>query len=343
MLIGENPHGGDIYNNKVKYDFSANISPLGTPLKVKEALKNTNVLAYPDPYCSDLRNAIAKTYNIKAENIFCGNGAAELIFTFALALKPKKALIVTPTFCEYEKALDTVDTEISYYKLSEKNAFMLTEDILNDIDIKTDVVFICNPNNPTGVCYPPQLIDKIIKHCEKTKTILFLDECFYDFTGVENLTIKNLSANVCILKAFTKMYGMAGVRLGYLLTENYSLLRKMAQCVQTWNVSSLAQMAGISALSCDEHKIITQKLVKKEREYLQKELKNLGVEYINSQVNFILLKSKIDLHKKLLKEQILIRPCANFKGLDANYYRIAVKSHEENLELINAIKTVFSI
>ncbi len=342
MLIGANPHGGDIYNNKVKYDFSANVSPLGTPLKVQSALQNTNVLAYPDPYCTALRAALANEHKTKAENIFCGNGAAEIIFTYALALKPKTALVVTPTFCEYEKALATVGTKVEHYELSVEDNFALTDDFLNSITINTDTVFLCNPNNPTGICYDDKIIAKIIRRCEQTKTILFLDECFYDFTGFNNSAVNNLSEWVCVLKAFTKMYGMAGVRLGYLMTENYALMQKMSDCVQTWNVSTLAQNAGLSALDCQEHKKTTQELVKKERDYLQSELEKLNIKYIPSSVNFILLQCEINLHKELLKQQILIRPCANFKGLNTNYYRIAVKSHKENTALITAIKAVLN-
>ncbi len=348
MLIKNNPHGGDIYNNKVKFDFSANVSPLGTPKQIVDVIKNSaeKILAYPDAYCSDLRKAIAKKHGISAENIICGNGAADLIFGFALALKPKNAVIVSPTFCEYEHALKTVDCSIDYYMLDEKNDFELNKDFVEILSDEIDVVFICNPNNPTGKFYDTTIIKKIADKCKKLGIMLFIDECFFDLTGhdAKNSAVNLLcNENIVALKAFTKSYGMAGVRLGYLLSENTKLIYQMSVYMQTWNVSTLAQNAGLAAINeCEDHIKNSVKTIKKERMFLQSEFDKLKIKYYNSDVNFMLFKSNKDLYELLLSKEILIRKCDNFIGLDKSFYRIAIKNHEENMALIHALKEIYN-
>ncbi len=332
----------------MKFDFSANISPLGTPNEITNSIRISaeNVLSYPDPFCTELRAEIAKNYNVARDNIMCGNGAADLIFGFSLALKPKKALIVSPTFCEYENALKSVDCEIKHYLLKECNDFQLRENILQEITDEIDVIFICNPNNPTGKFYQLSLMKKIANKCKSTGTLMFIDECFFDLTGksFENSAINLLyNDRIFVLKAFTKSYGMAGVRLGYLLSENSDLLLKMSEVMQCWNVSTLAQNAGVTALKhCNSHIENSLRVIKAEKEYLEEELSNLNINYFKSDANFFLIKSEIDLYSKLFEKEILIRKCGNFLGLDDNFYRIAVKNHNENLALIKALKEIIT-
>ena len=345
MLIdNSNPHGGDIYTSNIKLDFSANTTPLGTPQAVKNAIIRAaeNIYAYPDPYCRKLKGAIAQYETVKSEYIICSNGAAELIFSFALAVKPKTALIISPTFCEYENALNMVGSQISYYNLKEEDNFILTNDILNYINGNYDVIFICNPNNPTGNLYGKNLISDISKKCKKTNTILFLDECFIDLTDNhrENSMTDIIPNNDClfILKAFTKNFGMAGVRLGYGISSNNSLLNNISQTSQAWNVSTIAQEAGCAAVLCTDYLNKVRNLIKTERVFLKKELENLGITVFDGNANFLLFKSDTDLFNKLMKKEILIRGCCNFRGLNANFYRCAIKTHEENIALLGAIQ-----
>ena len=347
MLTQKNsPHGGDIYNNKVEYDFSANTSPLGTPKAVKDAIIESAeyISAYPDPYCEKLIKAISSTENIHKDYIICGNGAAELIFNFASAICPKNALIVAPTFCEYENSLSSIDCNTEYFILSPDENFSPSEKICEQINDSFDVVFICNPNNPTGKLFEKNLVKQIAQKCKSCNAFLFIDECFCDLTdNPDNNSFKDYLSdfeNVIILKAFTKSYGMAGVRLGYAMTSNKELLKKMSCVTQAWNVSTIAQNAGIAALSCMDFIDENRKIIKKEREYLTHNLKKLGFEVFKSQTNFILFKSNIDLYNELLKKEILIRNCGNFKGLDSSYYRCAIKNHEQNLEFILVLKEI---
>lgn len=349
MLIDKNnPHGGDIYRNKVIYDFSANISPLGTPDAVKKAIHDSAdiVYAYPDPYCYELRQAISEHENTPVDNIICGNGAADLIFQFALAIKPEHVLIVAPTFCEYSQSLLPAGCKIFYHLLSKDKKFKLYDDIVDKIDGYYDVLYICNPNNPTGSVYNKELMTAIADKCRRTGTLLFADECFCDFTAnPDKYSLTNQIAdnpNIFILKAFTKSYGMAGVRLGYALTSDTALLEKMCSLSQTWNVSSVAQKAGIAALGCMDHIKNALRIIHDEREYLSSSLRNLGYKVFDSDTNFLLFKGDEKLYQKLLNRGILIRNCGNFVGLDNSFYRCAVKTHDENIVLIKVLGEIMN-
>jgi len=347
-------HGGDIYSAKklIKtgeiLDFSANINPLGLPGAVKNAIVQTldECAQYPDPFCRELVNALAEYEKTDANQILCGNGASDIIFRLALALKPKKALLLAPTFADYEKALNTVGSEINYYHLKDENDFCVQEDFLNQISTETDIIFICNPNNPTGqVCERP-FLEKVLDKCRETNTIVLIDECFMDFVD----HFKDYSAqpligtypHLLILKAFTKIYAMAGIRLGYVLTSNRTLMEQLRSVGQDWSVSVLAQAAGVAALQQRGYVEETKLLINKERRFLIGEFERLGFQVFGSQANYIFFKTGqyVDLDQKLLARGILIRSCANYVNLSSGYFRVAVKSRNDNLKLITAIKDV---
>lgn len=340
-------HGGDIYGNKVEIDFSANINPFGMPVGVRQAVERTidACIHYPDPQCRMLIQAIAEKEQLPSSFILCGNGAADLIFRFALAVKPKKALLIAPSFSEYEDALDIVGSEIRYYYLQEEKKFSLQEDFLEKLTEDLDVVFLCNPNNPTGNLIQIELLEKIQQICQEKNIYLFMDECFLDFVinGERFSQKKNLSANpwIFILRAFTKMYGMAGLRLGYGFSANIDLLEKMRRCSQSWSVSTLAQSAGIAALQEQEFVEKTRDYVDRQRRLLLSEFKKINILYLKGSANYIFFKYvEEDLYQLLLERKILIRSCHNYHGLKKGYYRIAIKREEENKKLIQELKKI---
>ena len=162
----------------------------------------------------------------------CGNGAADLIFRLVWAAKPHKALVTAPTFAEYASALDTVGCEVKRFFLDETNDFAPTDALVDAVDESIDMVFLCQPNNPTGQLTSPELVKKLLRRCGECRTILAVDECFLDFLpDADGWTAKPLleSGDLVILKAFTKLYGMAGVRLGYCLCGDETLLEKCRQ------------------------------------------------------------------------------------------------------------------
>ncbi|MDR1688476.1 MAG: threonine-phosphate decarboxylase CobD [Clostridiales bacterium] len=339
-------HGGDIYTNAgIDLDFSANVNPLGMPDEVRSAIINRadEYARYPDPYCGELRCAISDFENIDPEWILCGNGAADLIYRLCYAVKPRKALICAPTFSEYELALRQTGCEVLRHALTQENKFVLTPDIAKALAPGVDMLFLCNPNNPTGRLIKSSVINEILAAARKSGTIVVIDECFLDFT--RGISSKNLLADIpelVVLKAFTKMYAMAGLRLGYMLSANAELLNKTDAASQCWSVSSPAQAAGIAALSCKGWAEKTRQLVAKEREFMINSLSFPGMEVFPSEANFLLFRCKHPLYEPLLKKGILIRKCGNFAGLNNSYYRAAIKTHPENIRLIQAAEEILN-
>lgn len=341
-------HGGDIYRYKDILDFSANINPLGTPDSVKKAVADAMETAnhYPDIRCQELREALSKYEEIPVENIICGNGAADLIFNLVRAVKPKKALLMAPTFAEYEQALRSMGCEIDYYMLKKEHGFYPDRDFISAITDEIDMVFLCNPNNPTGVLLKREELLPILEQCEKTDTFLVVDECFLDFVDEPELCYMKqyleTNKNLFLLKAFTKRYAMAGVRLGYGLCHNQELLAKMQEVTQPWNVSTLAQRAGVAALKEVEYLEQGRQIVKTERQYLRKVLEETGCLVFASNANYMFFQVKEtyqeDLKESLIREGVLIRDCSNYPGLTKGYYRIAVRTHEENVRFAKALK-----
>ncbi len=346
MIFGNYVHGGDVYKNRVTLDFSANVNPFGTPEAVKEAIREAanDVSRYPDPYCTALRKKLAARHAVLPEHILCGNGAAELIFSFVQALRPKTALLPVPSFAEYETALVAAGVTPVFYSLLREEGFAVTPRILDAITEDTDVLLLCSPNNPTGCSIDRDLLLAILDRCRSTGTWLFSDECFWDLTDADRAfsLAGSLRENdrVLLLHAFTKTYGMAGVRLGYAISKHGGILRGMSETTQPWNVSTLAQAAGLAALDCPDWAIKARTLFAAEKPYLFDELQRIGVSVRYGDANYLLLSGVPTLYERLLEKGILVRDCANYRGLSKGDVRIAVRTHEENAALIAAISEV---
>lgn len=338
-----NPHGGDIYEEKILLDYSANTNPFGTPQGVLDAMQAALPQAhhYPDPYCRKLVQAISEFEAVAEADILCGNGAAELIYAYCEAVRPRKAVELAPTFSEYSLGLQRVGCQVERYFLEQERAFSLDEHFLGFLEAEEpDVVFLCNPNNPTGKSISPSLLKKILHLCREENIRLFLDECFLDLSeGCVSLK-GELSGNaqLFLLKAFTKSYGMAGVRLGYGLSTDHDLLRRMSKATQPWNVSVLAQAAGVAALREQAFLQKTRALIQAERKWLTAELEGLGLWVCPSETNYLLFQGPEGLREALRKQHIAIRSCGNYYGLTEEWYRIAVRRPEENRQLISAMR-----
>lgn len=336
----KNEHGGDIFEREIVYDFSANLNPLGMPESVKNALQKSisEWEKYPDPFCRSLVKKLSERENFPPENIVCGNGAADLIFRIVQTVKPKKAVVCAPSFSEYSKALIQNECEILHYLLSEKSGFALDEKILEMLDESVQMLILCTPNNPTGRTVDSGLLRRICEKCEANDIVFLCDECFIDFTENAAHAEQFINPNVVVLKAFTKIYAMAGLRLGYALFGDAELAEKVRRNGQFWSVSAPAQTAGEAALDEKNYLEKTLELAKKEREFLTENLRNFGFKVYPSEANFILFYTKLALDEMLFGEKILIRNCANFDGLEQGYFRIAVRPHEENSALVSAIE-----
>ncbi len=343
-------HGGDIYRNRhVRIDFSVNTNPLGPPHELTEAVRSKaeQISHYPDMHCVELTEALGRFENVPMEYLLCGNGAAELFYSAVLAVKPKKALLLSPTFSEYERALKLLNTDIFYYELREEEQFQVREDILYYIMRDVDMVFLCNPNNPTGQAIPKDLLECIAKRCKEQGSFLVIDECFVDF--LEHPELYEMKGElsgfpkILIVKALTKLFCMPGLRMGYGMCSDRRLLRRMRAALQSWNVSALAQAGGIAAVKdCADYLEETERLIRRERSFLADELKKLKFQVCGSHANYIFFKDFLsnerDLYDEALAAGFLIRDCSDYRGLFKGYYRIAVRTRAENERMITWLR-----
>lgn len=346
-------HGGDWAGYRAEFgcdalDFSANVSPLGLPAGVAAAITNVLPTAdrYPDPLCRELRAALAGAEGVPADWILCGNGAADLIFRLALAVRPRRALLPAPTFAEYEAALQTVGCAVQRVFLREENEFAVTEEFIDAVTPETDIVFLCQPNNPTGQVTPPALVERLVRRCAECGAVLVVDECFLDFLPDRDAwTAKQLlrdAPQLIILKAFTKLYAMAGVRLGYALCGDAALLEKMRGAGQPWAVSSLAQAAGLAALQETAYADAVRALIAEQRPRMAAGLRALGLRVMDGQANYLLFRATPDFGEKLRRRGAVVRSCANYPGLDAAWYRTAVRTAQENTRLLQIIGEILA-
>lgn len=346
-------HGGDWAGYRAEFgcdalDFSANVSPLGLPAGVAAAITNALPTAdrYPDPLCRELRAALAGAEGVPADWILCGNGAADLIFRLALAVRPRRALLPAPTFAEYEAALQTVGCAVQRVFLREENEFAVTEEFIDAVTPETDIVFLCQPNNPTGQMTPPALVERLVCRCAECGAVLVVDECFLDFLPDRDAwTAKQLlrdAPQLIILKAFTKLYAMAGVRLGYALCGDAALLEKMRGAGQPWAVSSLAQAAGLAALQETAYAGAVRALIAEQRPRMAAGLRALGLRVMDGQANYLLFRATPDFGEKLRRRGAVVRSCANYPGLDAAWYRTAVRTAEENTRLLQIMGEILA-
>ncbi len=341
-------HGGDVYawGEREILDFSASLNPLGMPDEVaRAAMEGVSASGhYPDPRCRALRRAIAGAEGVSPETVFCGNGAAELLDRLTLALRPRRAMILAPTFGEYERSLRANGCKVVSHYLKPERDFDVTEDILRVLRLGLDLLILCNPNNPTGRTIPAPPLAVICRRRQAQNTVRIVDESFLALTDAEYQTdLRPLLAEcprLVLLRSLTKSYAMPGLRLGYLLCGDPALLERAAQAGQPWGVSVPAQYAGIAAMQRTDWPRLGREAVAPQRQRLTEELRNMDFRVWDSRANYLLFYSARweNLQERLLERDILIRDCAGFPGLWPGYYRIAVRTEEENTRLLHALE-----
>ncbi len=334
-------HGGDIYRNKVNLDFSVNTNPLGIPKSVEIALYEavTCCHEYPDIAALKLKETVANLLSIPKEYLLFGNGASEVFMGIMHALRPKSVIIPVPSFYGYKYVAEAVESKIIYFPLKKENLFLPQKEFLEMLTEDIDLLFLANPNNPTGKLIDHQYLKSVLDLCREKNIYVVLDECFISFCKGELSFLSKIDEypNLLLVQAFTKIYAIPGVRLGYLVSSNTSLIQKIRKQFPEWNLSVFAQEAGIVCAHQMAYVEKTVEYVKKEREFLSAHLQEMGIQVFSSDANFILIYSEKLLYELLLKRGILIRDCENFRGLSKGYYRIAVKSRKENEILLKEI------
>ncbi|MDO8734680.1 MAG: threonine-phosphate decarboxylase CobD [Elusimicrobiota bacterium] len=353
-------HGGNITEAIKKYstenilDFSANINPFGLPKSIKNIITNNihSIIHYPDSECTDLKDTLKKYLKIGAENLLIGNGSAELIFLIAQALKPKKVLIPIPTFSEYETAVNLTGGKCIFLKTRENENFEIDITQIDKFLPNIDLIFICNPNNPTGLVFSQEKLLLLAKNCKKHNVILVIDEAFIDFLkNVEESTmikiVKNCS-NVLVLRSLTKFFAIPGLRVGYLV-GNKKIIKRISKFQPTWSVNCFGQLVSNQIINDLNYIKQTRECILKEKEIFFKKLEMIsGLKPYPPSANFILCKlienrfNSKTLSDLLARKGILIRDCSNFRGLNNKFIRFAVRKHQENEILMDILRKLLN-
>lgn len=342
-----NKHGGYFGEEKNKViDFSVNVNPLGPPKKLVEFLRENLecIVRYPEIDGSTSKRILSEYLDIKIDEIILGNGATEIIYLFARALKPEKVLIVEPTFTEYRRAFELVGSKIYSFIAQEKDNFQIEIDsFIKEIHrINPDVIVICNPNNPTGTFTDKERIQPVLKEIANTETILFTDESFIDFVDNDSYISLINEFPIFILRSMTKFFAIPGLRLGYGI-GNENLISKLNNIKEPWTLNALALQAVPILLQDEFYKKEVIQWYRAEKEFLYNELKKVSfIDVLESRGNFFLCRlngcNSMDIKKSLLKKNIYIRTCEDFCNLGDRFIRIAVRSHQDNITLIEVLK-----
>lgn len=328
-------------------DFSANINPLGSPPLDKIVSKELeNIGYYPDNKYIEFKNAIARFVGVKPENIVPGNGSSEIIRLFAEMVlgEGDLALIPFPTFGEYENQSLLSGARIKRVEIDSKGLPVISDNDLCD----AKALFVCNPNNPTGVLISRDDITSLARRCERNDVFLLVDEAFIELSDPDQ-SIAGLAPEMeylLVMRSLTKSFGVPGLRLGFGVA-NSQFAEIMDRARIPWSISSIASAAGVYLLDNAGYLEDSRNLIGKEREWLTAALSNLGLEPLQSSVNFILVNIKPsglgsdEIAERMAAQGVLVRDCQSF-GLGRGYIRVAVRNRAENERLIDALGRVIN-
>lgn len=323
-------------------DFSVNANPLGPPPELDEALRQVPVERYPDARAMALRRHLGERLGLNLENILAANGSVELMWLSALTFLERgdKALIVGPTFGEYDTACHLGGAEIIRYSARADALFELSvREIADLIRRRTPkLVFLCNPNNPTGQYLSKESVYELLSAC--ADTLLVLDEAYVGFVDSPWVSSDLIGeGNLLILRSLTKDHSLAGLRLGFALAEP-SIIATLQKIQPTWSVNAMAQAAGLVSLTNEGYLSRMREAVREAKRYLIGELGRMGLQCMASQTNFFMVEvgDGRSFRADLLRQGVLVRDCASF-GLP-EYVRLSARPLPECRRLVEAVKEV---
>ncbi|MBQ8591360.1 MAG: threonine-phosphate decarboxylase [Lachnospiraceae bacterium] len=358
----EHFHGSDLEKIEKVYgikkediiSFSANVNPLGLSehLRQKLAKKLDAITTYPDREYTKLRQTIATYCNTDYQNIVVGNGSTELISLMIQLRAPKEALIVAPTYSEYEREVSLQGGQVSYFPLCEKDDFRLdTDSLLAQITSDINLLVLCNPNNPTSSAIFTTDMEKIAKHCKQTNTLVMVDETYIEFAEnyeeIASIPLTKHYDNLVILRGISKFFAAPGLRLGYAITGSKELISHVNEKKNPWTINSLAEVAGTLMFTDAEYIRATKELIATERKRICDKLATIpGLKVYPPSANFVLVKiEKATVNADILFEAaiqkcMMIRNCASFAYLDESYFRFCFMQPSDNDTLLSCIEEV---
>lgn len=353
-------HGSDLEKIEQVYgikkdeiiSFSANVNPLGISPMMRSALidRVDCITSYPDREYTSLRRQIGIYTGAPLEHIIVGNGSTELISLFIQLEHPKKALILGPTYSEYEREVSLGGGASLYYPLQEEAGFALdVDDFRSHLNESLDLLVICNPNNPTSSAIPQCTMRKILDECKRYDICVMIDETYVEFApdcqAITSVPLTRYYNNLVILRGVSKFFASPGLRLGYAITGNEDLIKRINSVKNPWTINSLAAAAGELMFSDGDYIARTKDLTAKERTRITQELSTWGtVKAYNSYANFILVrieKERItaeDLFEHAIRQKMMIRNCCTFPFLDNRYIRFCFMAPEQNDALLACLK-----
>lgn len=355
----EHFHGSDLEKIEKIYgiskeniiNFAANVNPLGESDKLKDALykRIDAITQYPDREYTSLRKAIAKYCQCDYNDVVVGNGCTELISLFIQVTSPKQTLLIVPTYSEYERDLKLNGSKVCYFNLEENDDFRInTDNFLKNITPETDLIIICNPNNPTaGIIFPDEL-RTILTHCKNTNTYVMIDETYIEFsTNVDEISAISLCHefdNLIVLRGTSKFFATPGLRLGYAVTSNAPIKNEINTNKNPWMINSLAVVAGETMFADNEYIEKTRNLILSERNRLSDKLSQSGrYKVYPSHSNFLLLKildesvTSSYLFDKAIRRNLMIRDCSTFEGFKERFIRICIMNISDNDKLLSCL------
>ncbi len=353
-------HGSDLEKIEKVYgirkeditSFSANVNPLGISPLLRSCLIDhiDAITSYPDREYTALRRQIGAYTGASMEGILVGNGSTELISLFIQIKHPKKAMILGPTYSEYEREITLSGGSCVYFPLQEEEDFLLnTEALLAHLTDGTDLLVICNPNNPTGTAVSQKDMRRILSVCRERGIFVIVDETYVEFApdmdAVDSVPLTKDYDNLVVLRGVSKFFAAPGLRLGYAITGNTALLDEISRFKNPWTINSLAAAAGELMFSDETYIRQTRSLISEERERIVKELSSWdSVKIYPSQANFLLVRIKKegvtadDLFEHAIRRGLMIRNCATFPFLDNSYFRFCFMLPEKNTELLHCLR-----
>ncbi len=353
-------HGSDLEKIEAVYgikkeditSFSANVNPLGISPKMRESLiRHIDVITtYPDREYTALRSRIGEYIGAPAQNILVGNGSTELISLFIQMEHPKKALILGPTYSEYEREISLGGGTSLYYPLKEENDFILdAEDLKKYLNEGLDLLVICNPNNPTSTSITRKTMRKILDECKRHDIFVIVDETYVEFAPdmdtIDCVPLTHYYNNLVILRGVSKFFASPGLRLGYAVTGNMDLLKDINSHKDPWTINSLAAAAGEIMFTDTAYIQKTRDLISAERERIYQELCSWNsLKVYQPTANFILARieredvTADDLFDHAIRKGLMIRNCSTFPFLDNRYFRFCFMMPEQNTALLNCLK-----